>query len=77
MNKVLVDLVLDQMRKDFESGDMTAIEELLQATPIESLVGYLPEQLVDNINKGIFLADQQVAEDKKFQAWLNNLTGGN
>lgn len=76
MNNLLVDLVLDQMQKDFASGDTTAIEELLNATPIENLVGYLPEQLVDNINKGIFLADLQVAEDKNFQAWLNNLKGG-
>jgi hypothetical protein len=52
MNNLLNELVLDQMRKDFESGDMTAIEELLNTTPIESLVGYLPEQLVNDINEG-------------------------
>jgi hypothetical protein len=52
MNNLLNELVLDQMRKDFESGDMTAIEELLNTTPIENLVGYLPEQLVNDINEG-------------------------
>jgi hypothetical protein len=52
MNNLLNELVLAQMRKDFESGDMTAIEELLNATPIENLVGYLPEQLVTEINEG-------------------------
>jgi hypothetical protein len=52
MNNLLNELVLDQMQKDFESGDMTAIEELLNATPIENLVGYLPEQLVNDINEG-------------------------
>lgn len=41
----LVDQVLAEMRKDFDSGDVTAIEELLKMLPKEALVGYLPEKL--------------------------------
>lgn len=41
----LIDRVLDEMRKDFDSGDVTAIEELLKMLPKEALMGYLPEKL--------------------------------
>jgi hypothetical protein len=33
------------MRSDFDSGDVTAIEELLKMLPKEALMGYLPEKL--------------------------------
>ena len=41
----LIDRVLDEMRRDFDGGDLTAIEELLKMLPKESLMGYLPEKL--------------------------------
>jgi len=41
----LVDRVLNEMKKDFDSGDVTAIEELLKMLPKEALMGYLPENL--------------------------------
>jgi hypothetical protein len=41
----LVDQVLDEMRKDFECGDITAIDELLQHIDDKWLKGYLPEKL--------------------------------
>ena len=50
MNKLIIDVVLHQIEKDLESGDTTAIEELLMAVPIENLVGYLPEETVARIN---------------------------
>jgi len=40
---VVVGLVVEQIKKDIEAGDVTAIEELLLSAPIENLVGYLPE----------------------------------
>jgi len=41
----LVDRVLDQIVKDCEGGDLTAIEELLKSVPREKLIGYLPEEM--------------------------------
>lgn len=39
----LIDLVIEEMKKDIASGDVTAIDELLQFVPEEYLKGYLPE----------------------------------
>lgn len=73
MKNLLIDAVLAQMQKDFEAGDMTAIEELLRSAPYENLVGYLPEQTVNNINMGIQLADMTINDNAKFQEWLDSL----
>jgi hypothetical protein len=42
----LVDQVIEEMRKDFSSGDTTAIDELLLQVPDNLLRGYLPEKIV-------------------------------
>jgi hypothetical protein len=39
----LIDLVLDQIVKDLEGSDMTALEELLKSVPEKNLIAYLPE----------------------------------
>jgi len=39
----LIDRVLKQIERDIETGDLTAIEELLRHTPEETLQAYLPE----------------------------------
>lgn len=39
----LIDLVLEQIKKDIDDGDLTALEELLGFIPEENLQGYLPE----------------------------------
>jgi hypothetical protein len=44
MSQELVDLVLKQIVADVQSGDLTAIEELLRSVPPETLVNYLPEE---------------------------------
>ena len=36
--------VVNQFREDFESGDTTAIFELLYECPVNFLISYLPEQ---------------------------------
>lgn len=43
MRKDLLDLVLEQIAKDVESGDMTAIEELIADIPNDKAFHYLPE----------------------------------
>lgn len=39
----LIDAVLEQIKADVESGDMTAIEELIAHLPADLLMGFLPE----------------------------------
>ena len=39
----LIDLVLEQIIKDLEGSDMTALTELLSFIPEDKLVGDLPE----------------------------------
>jgi hypothetical protein len=42
----LINLVLKQIQDDVDSGDLTALEELLKRVPEKVLESYLPE--VDN-----------------------------
>lgn len=42
MELTLMDKVLAQIVKDVESGDLTAVDELLTNVPEEKLVGFLP-----------------------------------
>jgi hypothetical protein len=44
MNQDLVDQVLEQIKRDVEMDDMTAIEELIKDIPEENLNAYLPEK---------------------------------
>jgi hypothetical protein len=43
-NQDLVDTVLEQIKKDVASGDVTAIDELLKFIPEKYLIAYLPEK---------------------------------
>ena len=43
MKKEILDLVLEQIAKDVEAGDMTAIEELIADIPNDKAFHYLPE----------------------------------
>lgn len=62
------DKVLHEVRYELLTADGWADESMaIMATdPMDAI----------NAVKGKLLANQQVAEDKKFQAWLNNLKGG-
>ena len=40
----LVDRVLEQIVEDVNTGDLTAIEEMLKLVPTEVLVNFLPER---------------------------------
>jgi len=39
----VIGLVLEQIKKDVEVGDMTAIEEMLKSVNFGPLIAYLPE----------------------------------
>jgi len=43
--EVFYDKVLDQIKKDVHSGDMTAVDELIKRLPIDVLKNYLSEEL--------------------------------
>jgi hypothetical protein len=43
----LLDQVLEQISRDAEVGDYTAIEELLRYTPVSRLRAYLPIVAID------------------------------
>lgn len=42
--EVLIDMVIEQIAKDIEEGDLTALNELLYFVPEQFLLGYLPEE---------------------------------
>ena len=46
----VIDKVLIQIQNDLEAGDLTAVEELLRDVPLAQLIGFLPEEMVDDIN---------------------------
>lgn len=50
--QIVIDLVLEEIKKDIAIGDVTAIEELLTAVPMENLVAYLPEEVWANETEG-------------------------
>jgi len=41
----LIELALNQIVRDVENWDLTAIEELLRFVPEENLIAYLPEEI--------------------------------
>ncbi len=47
MNELLIDRVVEQIRKDLDSEDVTAIYELLAYLPDKVLEAYLPEVMID------------------------------
>ena len=47
-NTILLDKVIEQMQRDFDNQDVTAIERLLMFVPIKHLEGYLSEVDYEN-----------------------------
>jgi hypothetical protein len=59
MNKQqIIDLVIEEMKKDIAGGDLTAIDELLQYVPEENLKAYLPEPVTITIDRVIDLLER-------------------
>lgn len=42
--QVVIDAVIEQLKKDFENGDYTVLDELLGFIPINTLIQSLPEE---------------------------------
>jgi len=42
--ELLLDWALEQIKKDVDAGDFTAIYEMLLDLPDETLIAYLPEE---------------------------------
>ena len=45
MNEQLIQNVIEQIKKDIASGDVTAIDELLRYVPAQKLESFLSEDL--------------------------------
>ena len=43
VKKVVVNAVIEEMKKDIQNGDWSAIEDLLHQLSEESLINYLPK----------------------------------
>jgi len=41
----VIELALEQIVRDVENGDLSAIEELLKYVPEKNLIAYLPEEI--------------------------------
>ncbi len=39
----LIDLAIEAIKRDLDSGDVTALETLLESVPNASLIAFLPE----------------------------------
>lgn len=57
MKKELLDLVLEQIARDVEAGDMIAIEELIADIPSDKAFHYLPEIDPDLVTSLFNLSD--------------------
>ena len=44
--QILIDTVINEIKNDIASGDLTALDELLTFCPIENLVGYLSDTII-------------------------------
>ena len=42
--QLLIDRVIERIKEDIASGDVTALDELLAFVPKENLIGFLPEE---------------------------------
>lgn len=51
MEDPIIEAVIQQMREDFEMGDVTAIYELLEFLPKKNLLGYLPEEVSEKLDQ--------------------------
>ena len=45
MNEQLIDNAIEQIKKDIENGDLTAIDELLRYVPTQNLRAFLSEEV--------------------------------
>lgn len=48
----LIGLVINEIRNCLEEGDITSLELLLQSTPEENLIAFLPDEMGHSLKKG-------------------------
>ena len=79
----LIERVVEQIKSDLLSGDVTALEELLSFVPRENLLGYLPEEewekyeneyMCDNCGSGFIR--EEMAFDVNDQDLCKNCNAG-
>lgn len=51
MDDLIIDAVVGQIKKDFESGDEYAIYEMLKHLSKKNLLAYLPEDVSNDLRK--------------------------
>ncbi len=49
MEDPIIEAVIDQIKEDLQYGDVTAIYELLEFCPKKNLLGYLPEDISEQL----------------------------
>jgi hypothetical protein len=49
MEDPIIEAVIEQMRKDFEMDDVSAIYELLESSSKKNLLSYLPEEVAKQL----------------------------
>ncbi len=51
MEDPIIEAVIEQMKEDFAMQDVTAIYELLEFLPKKNLLGYLPEEVAEQLKQ--------------------------
>ena len=51
MEDPIIEAVIEQIKEDIMMGDVTALYELLEFLPKKNLLGYLPEEVSDKLDK--------------------------
>lgn len=77
----IVDAVIEEIKKDFTSNDLTAVDELLTFCPTKNLVAYLPEEIVKRLftnspskTKLFYVLIDMVVREMKEDIKSNDLT---
>ena len=63
----LIETVIDTIQVDLQNGDIEAVEELLRFVPVENLLGYLPEDVAEDLVKAAYT---QEVQEKAWAKWL-------
>ena len=69
--QVLIDAVIEEIKKDIASGDLTAIDELLSFLPKKSLLYYLPEESWQEFQRTRYAISTSDGHDEEWE-YINN-----
>jgi hypothetical protein len=51
MEDPVIEAVIEQIKRDFEMDDVSALHEMLKYVPKKNLLAYLPEEISDELKK--------------------------